>query len=890
MHPGRRECVTLTAATFSLRSSHDLCALKPACRRGICADRNRSRKVLKFPGTMEAAAAKPGETWSIPEQRLAAEDLLQVLNLAPTMVRRLDGTILFCSAGICKLYGWQLEEMLGKCSHTLLRTEFPTSVEEIDRRLLSEGRWAGELKHVCRDGSTVWVASYWALQRDQHGDPVLVLEVNNDITAQKVARQSQDRQVQRDALLIRVFELHRELSTAADPVVLLEQLLSSLCGMTGAGAGSVIIRDPQTQTLTIAAAHGFSKSEFDPVLESDDTLTAIRRAYDKSGRFTLLEDSADGESQSCFRHLRPPDHNFGYLTPLRGGTGELLGLLAIYFPQPRKLPDDELQSLELHARLAGDCFERIRAQAALRQSELINRQIIDNIPDCIFVLNVTPDGRFKFAELNPAEEKAVGLSSAEVSGKFIEDVLPEEVAKDVTAHYRECLQAGVPISYEGELRLAIGARYFRTHLIPVRDSWGHIFRLVGCCHDLTDTRRTQEADLARQKLESIGKLASGIAHDFNNLLGGILASAELGLSEHAAGAPVREELQRIRTASIRGAEIVRELMIYGGNESPVFEPVDVSALVEEMLQLLKVAIARSTLLETDLPRGLPRVQANPAQLRQVVLNLVTNASEAIGDRSGTIRVGTLLVRVGDNSQTGNDLPRGDYVCVEISDTGAGIAADLQGKIFDPFFTTKRDGRGLGLSIVQGIVRSHGGGIHIASAPGQGTTFRLWLPSKTKSRQHGRAVPLAAVAKATPQAATVLIVEDEDILRAAVSKALRKRGFSVIEASNGGAALESLRVRDDVQVMLLDVTLPGMSSREIYETVKRIQPNLKVIFTSAYGREMVDAALNGLSVEHFIRKPFQLNELVDTLAAAISEADSSSTQSGAGPGHRQARPR
>src|SRR5271165_851695 len=645
-----------------------------------------ARKVLRFPrGTMDATGAKSGRAGSIPEQRLTSEDLRQILDLAPTMVRKLDGTILFCTAGICQLYGWQLEEMLGKRSHTLLRTEFPSPLDEIDRHLLNHGSWAGDLKHVRRDGSYVWVASYWVLQRDRQGDPVSVLEVNNDISAQRLARQSQDRQVQRDSLLIRALELNRELFTAADPVAPLEQLLSSVCDMTGASAGSVVVLHQQTQTVKIAAAQGFSRSDVGRPLGPNDTLQAIRQAWAKSESFFIVDDGIDGEAASCFRHLRPPDHNFGYVTLLRGGAGELLGLLAIYFPQRRELPDDELRTLQLHARLAADCLERTSAQSALRQSELINRQIIDSIPDCIFVLDVTPEGRFKFAELNPAEERAVGLSTAEVSGKFIEDVLPQEVATDATAHYRECLQAGAPISYEGELKLAIGPRYFRTHLIPVRDSWGHIFRLVGCCHDLTDTRRTHQADLARQKLETIGILASGIAHDFNNLLGGILASAELALLEHADGAPVREELQRIKTASIRGAEIVRELMIYAGNESAAFEPVDVSVLVEEMLQLLRVAIPRSTLLETDLPKGLPQVQANPAQLRQVVLNLVTNASEAIGDRSGTIRVSTSLARDGEISQTGNDMARGDCLCLENSDTGIGIAADRQGKIFDPFF-------------------------------------------------------------------------------------------------------------------------------------------------------------------------------------------------------------
>lgn len=508
-------------------------------------------------------------------------------------------------------------------------------------------------------------------------------------------------------------------------------------------------------------------------------------------------------------------------------------------------------------------------ESVLPQSELL-RQIIDNIPECIFVLDVTVDGRFKFVELNPAEEKAVGLSSTEVAGKFIEDVLTEDVVRSVTPQYRRCLESGVAINYEGELNLTIGPRYFRSHLIPLRDATGRVSRLVGCCHDLTDTRHSYQEALARQKLETIGALANGIAHDFNNLLGSILTSAELALKEKPQGSTVGDELERIRTASMRGAEIVRELMIYGGKESAVLEAVDMSAVVEEMLQLLKIAVSKKAVVEAKLPKNLPAVQGNPTQLRQVVLNLVTNASEALGGRSGVIRVETSLVKVKRNSRTAPGLAPGDYAMLEVSDTGVGIARELQSKVFDPFFTTKRDGRGLGLSIVQGIVSAHQGAISLVSRPAEGTTFQVLLPSII-SKHHCKDPLQAPPVKAIPQSATVLVVEDEELLRAAVAKALRKQGFVVIEASNGPSAIELLEARkSEINVALLDATLPGMTIREIYENLTRIQPGLRLLFTSAYGPETVGAALGGVPLGRFIRKPFQLSDLVDALGAAISD--------------------
>jgi len=484
------------------------------------------------------------------------------------------------------------------------------------------------------------------------------------------------------------------------------------------------------------------------------------------------------------------------------------------------------------------------------------------------VLDVTSECRFKFIHLNAAEEKAVGFSSSEVSGKFIEEVLAEEVAEKVIAHYRHCLEAGTLITYEDELNLAIGRKYFRTNLIPLRDADGRIHRLVGCCSDLTEVRHIQEEALARQKLESTGVLASGIAHDFNNLLGGILASAELALAERGDGSFGTEDLLRIQTAAIRGAEIVRQLMIFGGAENPAFEPVDLSFLIEEMLQLLKISISKHATLEFDLGKNLRAAKANPTQIRQVVMNLVTNASEAIGEQQGVIRVTTGLRKMDrESAATGAaNLPDGYYVQLEVSDTGCGITPHLQPRIFDPFFTTKHAGRGMGLAVVQGIIRSHGGAIHLISTPGQGTTFRILLPSAAQKVQQIRSSVTPAPGEAMQRrTGTVLVVEDEDVLRIAVSKALRKTGYSVIEAADGSVAMDLIRAHPDgIDLLLLDITIPGTSSREVFEHAKRLRPELEVILTSAYGKETVDASFAGLPVDRFIRKPFRLGDLVRML--------------------------
>jgi signal transduction histidine kinase len=254
---------------------------------------------------------------------------------------------------------------------------------------------------------------------------------------------------------------------------------------------------------------------------------------------------------------------------------------------------------------------------------------------------------------------------------------------------------------------------------------GYIASLV----DITDVKRTQEKLLASQRLESLGVLAAGIAHDFNNLLGGIMASSELQIHDLAEASPARETLERIRSIASRGTEMVSELMIYARQENPHFEDVDLGELVREMLQLLSVSISKTVALKIDLPGSVPMIRANPAQIRQVVMNLIINASDALKEQNGAI---SLTLRPVGRPETGIDscgqtASTGSWLWLEVRDSGCGMTDEILARIFDPFFTTKTRGRGLGLAAVRGIIDSHGGTIRVASRPGEGTTFEILLP-------------------------------------------------------------------------------------------------------------------------------------------------------------------
>ena len=516
-----------------------------------------------------------------------------------------------------------------------------------------------------------------------------------------------------------------------------------------------------------------------------------------------------------------------------------------------------------------DMTERKRAEAALRESELCYREVFHSFSECIFVLDVTPDGRFRIAGFNPAEEKATGLSNAEVTGKFIDNVLPDDTAQRAIAHYRRCLEVGAVIHYDEELNLPIGARYFHTNLIPLRNEIGRIHRIVGCCLDFTDLKRSQEEALARQKLESVGVLASGIAHDFNNLLGAVLAQADLALTEYASGASPASPLKAIQDLAIRGSEIVQQLMIYAGNESEVLELANISSVVEGMLGLLRVSLTKHAVLETDLGERLRPVRCRAAQLRQIVMNLVTNASEAIGDRDGVIHLTTRPTTAGEAADVFKGMTEGDYVEFTVSDTGAGMPAQTQARVFDPFFTTKSAGRGLGLWVVYGIVRSLGGAIQIASEPGKGTRVHILLPGAEETDGVTIDQAFGADEEARPsQKLTVLVVEDEDPLRQAVVKMLRREGFEVRDASNGSAAIDLLRTHSGkIDLMLLDMTIPGASFGDVVAEAARFRPDIKVIATSAYSQEMLVDKLSAPQICAFIRKPFRLPDLVKRLQEA-----------------------
>jgi PAS domain S-box-containing protein len=374
-----------------------------------------------------------------------------------------------------------------------------------------------------------------------------------------------------------------------------------------------------------------------------------------------------------------------------------------------------------------DITEGKRREQALRESEECFRRVFEDGPLGLALVGMD----YRFLKVNHALCHMVGYSEAELlQASFIDITHPDDLRADVELA-EQLFRREIPFY---QLRKRYQKKngdiiWINLTASLIRDREGRPIHGLAMIEDITEAKRVQEEALARQKLESVGVLAGGIAHDFNNLLGGILAEAELMEADLPAGSRSGEEIQRIKADAIRGTQIVRELMIYAGNDpTSLVAPVNLSGLVQEMLELIKASISTHAILKTDL-QELPVMLGNVSQIRQVVMNLIINASEAIGESNGIITVATSLVSGGLDLSSNSpvNLPDGDCLLLMVTDTGCGMTEEVQGKIFDPFFTTKFPGRGLGLAVVQGITRAHGGAINLVSAPGRGTTVRILLP-------------------------------------------------------------------------------------------------------------------------------------------------------------------
>jgi PAS domain S-box-containing protein len=523
-----------------------------------------------------------------------------------------------------------------------------------------------------------------------------------------------------------------------------------------------------------------------------------------------------------------------------------------------------LRTLQLqNSRIAREVEERT---AELRNSRVTLEAIVDNHPGPVWVKDrsgayIVVNSAFCALYARPREGVLGGNDEALLPPKAIEALLSKEESIPGRPACR---------SYEATLHHGPSRLFCLVHQFPLHTPSGDVFATAGVATDITASREAEIAHreverklLETQKLESLGVLAGGIAHDFNNLLTGILGHANLVSIKLPRESPLHHDLNCIETASQRAAELCQQMLAYSGQGRVRLDTVELGQLVRETLPLLRLSLSKRVRLDLEFAAGLPPIHGDLTQIRQIVMNLLMNASEAIGDHDGEIKLQTDLLdapagffKLCVNSP---DLPAGRYVSLAISDSGVGMTPATIARIFDPFFTTKFVGRGLGLSAVLGIVRGHHGAMQVESKPGLGTTFRLYLPAAPVGPDPDK-TPAPRVAAPRP-AGHLLLVDDEPNVRAAIEGILLTLHYKVDTGIDGNDGLRVFqRQPSSYQAALLDLTMPGMDGIALLKAMRRLRPDLPVLVMSGYGGEKLRDGLGDTPRVAFIGKPFTLADL------------------------------
>ena len=496
----------------------------------------------------------------------------------------------------------------------------------------------------------------------------------------------------------------------------------------------------------------------------------------------------------------------------------------------------------------------------LAESEERYRRVVEVSPEAIFI---HCEGRFVF--MNKAAAKLLGAERPEdLYGRSALDFVASGIRDKVAERIKNAwMHRDNPLIEEELIRL--DGSTVSVEMVSVYLTYRGQDSVLAIARDIGERKRMQEELLKAQKLESLGVLAGGIAHDFNNILMAIIGNADIALMRINKESPVIENLKKIQLSAVKAADLAKQMLAYSGKGRFVIEQIDLNILLEEMLHMLEVSISKKALIRLNLARNLPTVEVDATQIRQVVMNLVINASEAIGDRSGVIAITTGCMDC-DKSYLKDvwlveNIEEGFYLYLEVTDTGCGMDKETMEKIFEPFYTTKFTGRGLGMAAVLGIIRGHRGAIKIYSEPGKGTTFKILLPASSKPSE---IFNYACTGDHWQGEGTVLLVDDEETVRSIGKEMLQEFGFEVITANDGREALDVFKNNLAINLVILDLTMPHMDGEQCFRELKTIRADIRVIMSSGYNEHEVTQKFVGKGLAGFIQKPYKLS----TLKAAI----------------------
>ncbi len=720
-----------------------------------------------------------------------------------------------------------------------------------------------EFSHPSPAGSAFWEARMVA-ERGVNGDTESVLVVSRDVTEQ---RRSEVRSAGERAVL----EL---LASGAPLATVLDRLARSyeenfsgmLCSVMLVDAGGKHLRHCASPSLPEAFCQAMDGVTIDA--RSGSRGSAIfNRQTTVAADLTIDPLWADYCDIALASGLRAC-----WSVPLISSQNRVIGSLALYARKPASPRPDEVLTLERGAHFASLAIERHELLASLQESQVRLGTLVGNLPGMAY--RCQNDQSRTMTYVSDGCEAITGYRREELENNATiayGNIVHPEDHDWLLAKCQASLDIQAPCQNEYRILDKQGReRWVSERASGVYAADGALLSIDGFIQDITAAReaKLERSQLERkmqetQKLESLGVLAGGIAHDFNNLLTSILGNASIATLELPTGSSAQDCLTQITEASQRAADLCKQMLAYSGRGHFVLEKLNLSQIVEQTTQMLHLSISKKALIRYYLGKALPPIEADATQIRQVIMNLVMNASEAIGDESGVIGLCTGVMRVDghylQSTLMAPDIPEGDYVFLEIADSGCGMNAETQSKIFDPFFTTKFTGRGLGLAAVLGIVRGHGGALSVHSEVGRGTTFKLLFPVAI-----GSSDMIANLPTAIPEwygEGTVLVVDDEEAMRNTVARMMRHMGLDPVLACDGHEAVEIFSADPTrFTLVLLDLTMPRMDGVQTIIELRRLRPDVRVVLMSGYNAQDALSRFTGKGLASFLQKPFTISDL------------------------------
>jgi PAS domain S-box-containing protein len=672
-----------------------------------------------------------------------------------------------------------------------------------------------------------------------------------------------------ESLAIKQSRILEMIATGAPLREILDSLILNIESAATGTIGSVVLLDDDgvhlrhcsAPRLPAAYAHTIDGVPIGPVAGSCGTAMYLRR------QVIVSDIMSDPLWANCREKAAPFGLRACWSTPIFASDGRVLGSFAMYYRQPQSPTPFEEELIAIAVHLATIAIERHRVEKEAARSRRLLEGIIDTATAIIYVKDL--EGRYVL--VNQRHEELLHVPKTSIIGKTDHELFPKEAADLFRANDRQTLAAGRAQEFEETVLHGDRLRTYISVKSPLRNKKGEAFAVCGISTDITERRAAEEQQRQRQKMEAIGQLTGGVAHDFNNVLTVITGTIDI-LADAVSDRPqLATIVKMIDDAAERGAELTRHLLAFARKQPLMPRPTDINSLIAGMIKILRPTVGQRIEIESMLKADAWLALVDPTELSTALINLAVNARDAMPN-GGKLTLEAANVML-DEAHANIDVRPGPYVMITVRDTGGGIAAAIRDKVFDPFFTTKEMGKGtgLGLSMVYGFVKQSGGDIRFHTEEGRGTTFELFLP---RAGEHAEpAEPAPPLVELSGAGQSVLVVEDDALVREAVIKQLESLGYKPLVAANSAEALALVDANEHVDLLFTDLIMPGpMSGRQLAEEVVKRRPSIKVLYTSGYtennvinhGRLDADIVL--------LNKPYHKSDLARKIRMVLSGAE------------------